>query len=333
MPCRERGDVESWTTTVANAFRPLRNAAKHIGWRKKVKPVTFREQNGKTPFNASGVVSVAPGQFVFVDNNDSSALFELSLDADGAQVTQIRRRPLSGIEPQSVGDLESLTRVDVDDDIYLIAASSLCATKTGVNDGLLRIRYTSDGVLPTEAMHGFRASLLEIVPSLRISGGREPDSEGLNIEGLTWDPAAGALLFGLRSPGVPGQISIIRVPLDAGTAPWVTSSLAASSTVRLRVPGSKAAQGIRDICRDEQSGDFLILLGRSTSGGDAPFQLCLWGGGDEDVRLLDVAFHRSMKPEGITIFGAVADRKVLIVDDRGGYAVLDYTHTVQVADQ
>lgn len=329
----ERGDVESWNTRAANVFRSLRNAAKHVGWRKKVKPVAFREQNGKTPFNASGVVSVALGRFVFVDNNDSSALFELSLDADGAQSTQIRRRPLTGIERESVGDLESLTRVDVDGDIYLIAASSLCATKTGVNDGLLRIRYTSDGVLPTEAMHGFRASLLESIPSLRISGGREPDSEGLNVEGLTWDPAAGALLFGLRSPSVPGQISLIRVPLDAGTAPWVTPSLEAASAVHIRVPGSKAAQGIRDICRDEQTGDFLVLLGRSTSGGDAPFQLCLWDGGDEEVRLLDVGFHRSMKPEGITIFGAGDDRKVLIVDDRGGYAVLDYTHTVRVADQ
>lgn len=325
--------MESWITTVAAAFHSIQNAAKHLGWHRKVKPIAFREENGKTPFNASGVVSVGPSRFAFVDNNDPFALFELSLNAIGAQATQIRRRPLTGTGRESIGDLESLTRVDVGGDIYLIAASSLCTTKAGANDGLLRIRYTPDGALPAEAMRGFRTSLLEIAPSLRISGRREPDSGGLNIEGVTWDPGAGALLFGLRSPGVPGQISVIRVPLDVGTAPWVTSSLATSSMVHIRVPGSNGAQGIRDICYDEQSEGFLIILGRSTSGGDEPFQLCLWDGDNENARLLDIVFHRTMKPEGITTFVTDKDTKILIVDDRGGYAVLDYGHTMRVAAQ
>ena len=31
-----------------------------------------------------------------------------------------------------------------------------------------------------------------------------------------------------------------------------------------------------------------------------------------------------MKPEGITTFSTDDERKILIVDDTGGYAVLDY---------
>jgi hypothetical protein len=99
--------------------------------------------------------------------------------------------------------------------------------------------------------------------------------------------------------------------------------------VHARVPGSTAKQGIRDISYDEQTGDFLILLGRSTSSGDEPFQLGAWNGGGDNVQLLDVTFHRSMKPEGVVAFSSGAERKLLIVDDRGGYAVFDYPEAAQ----
>lgn len=81
-------------------------------------------------------------------------------------------------------------------------------------------------------------------------------------------------------------------------------------------------------CTDSVTGDFLILLGRSTSGSDALFQLNSWNGSDE-VRLLDIAFHRSMKPEGITTFRSGGEKKILVVDDGGGYAVFDYPETDQ----
>jgi hypothetical protein len=83
-------------------------------------------------------------------------------------------------------------------------------------------------------------------------------------------------------------------------------------------------QGIRDISYDEQTGDFLILLGRSTSTGNEPFQLCAWNGSSDDVQLLDVTFHRSMKPEGVVAFSSGDERRLLVVDDRGGYAAFDY---------
>jgi hypothetical protein len=38
--------------------------------------------------------------------------------------------------------------------------------------------------------------------------------------------------------------------------------------------------------------------------------------------MLDVRFHRSMKPEGIATFSTGDKKKVMVVDDGGGYAVL-----------
>ena len=183
------------------------------------------------------------------------------------------------------------------------------------------VRYTPHGDLHAEAMRGFRDWLLRHVPSLAAAGQREPDAGGLNIEGLAWDPRTRTLLFGLRGPAEPGSITVIRVPVDAGVAPWTMEALGAPSIVRARIPRSSAKQGIRDISYDEQTGDFLVLLGRSTSTGDEPFQLCAWNGSSDNVELLDVRFHRSMKPEGVVAFSSGDERRLLIVDDRGGYAV------------
>jgi hypothetical protein len=122
---------------------------------------------------------------------------------------------------------------------------------------------------------------------------------------------------------------VIRVPVDADIAPWTVGALEAPSIVRVRVPKSTAKQGIRDISYDQQTGDFLILLGRSKSTGDEPFQLCAWNGVGDKVQLLDVTFHRSMKPEGVVAFSSGDERRLLIVDDGGGYAVFDYPEAAQ----
>ena len=70
--------------------------------------------------------------------------------------------------------------------------------------------------LHAEAMVGFRAWLLDHEPWLAAAGEREPDAGGLNLEGLAWDPHRSALLFGLRGPAEPGEVALIRVPVDAG---------------------------------------------------------------------------------------------------------------------
>ena len=122
---------------------------------------------------------------------------------------------------------------------------------------------------------------------------------------------------------------MIQVPVDAGGATWTTAALSTPSIVLARIPQPSGTQGIRDISYDDQTGDFLILLGRSRSGDDAPFQLCAWTRGSDDVRLMGVKFEKNMKPEGVTPVYGDGKRKILVVDDAGGYAVFKLRHSDQ----
>ena len=98
MPLR-KDDVANWTTKVAAALHAI---AGRLGRRTKVKSTSFDDRNGKAPFNASGVAQVGPGRFVFIDNHDPYALFELALDADGTEVERISRRPMAGVAREPV---------------------------------------------------------------------------------------------------------------------------------------------------------------------------------------------------------------------------------------
>lgn len=291
--------------------------------RKKVKPTPFAERNGKFPFNASGVARVGERRFVFVDNRDPAALFEMKFDAGLREVERIHRRRLTGVDSEVLRDPEGLARVDRNGEIFLIVSSSLCVENGHrISDGLVRVRYRPDGDLPAEPMDGFRDWLLAREPTLAAAGLLAPDAGGLNVEGLAWDPDAGALLFGLRGPAEAGRVTLVDVPVDAGGARWTTASLGRPAVVPARLPRPAVVQGVRDISADARTGGFLLLLGRSTSDGDAPFRLGTWNRGDDHVELLDVTFHRTAKPEGVTPFSAGGKQRILIVDDAGGYAVL-----------
>ncbi|MGW4063980.1 hypothetical protein ACWEGE_37225 [Amycolatopsis sp. NPDC004747] len=287
----------------------------------KIRPTPFPALNGTEPFNASGVVEVGSRRFVFVDNKDPTALFEMTFDHDVVEVERIRRRPLAGLGKGMLRDPEGLTRVDVHGEIFLVVASSLCARAGKRNcDGLVRVRYAPEGELPAEPMAGFRDWLLGREPALAAAGRREPDAGGLNVEGLAWDREA--LLFGLRGPAGPGRVTLVRVPVDLAGDRWTTALLGSPELRHVRLPRPDVISGIRDISGAAGTGDFLLLLGRSASDGDAPFRLGTWNRADDRAALLDVTFHRTAKPEGVTTFSSGGRQRILIVDDAGGYAVL-----------
>ena len=119
--------MANWTAKFASAVHEF---ARGLG-RKKVKSTSFDDRNGDAPFNASGVTQVGPGRFVFIDNHDPSAVFELALDADGKEVERISRRPIAGVDDGQLRDPEGMTRVDRDGEIFLVIASSLCVLDEG----------------------------------------------------------------------------------------------------------------------------------------------------------------------------------------------------------
>jgi hypothetical protein len=317
--------LPSW---IARAGATFRAVADRLGLEKKVGRTPFDQTNRGQPFNASGVVEVGPGRFVFVDNHDPSSLFELALGDDGEEVERISRRPLAGVADGELRDPECLARVGHDGEPLLVVGSSLCVVggsgQHRACDGLVRVRYQPHGDLQSESMEGFRDWLLDRVPSIAAAAQREPDAGGLNIEGVAWEPNTPALLFGLRGPADRGIATVIRVPVDAAGTRWTTAALGEPSIQRVRLPREKSKQGIRDISYDEQAGDFLVLIGRTTSMANEPFELCAWDGVGDTLELLDVKFRRSMKPEGVVAFSSGADRRLLVVDDGGGYAVFDH---------
>src|SRR6185369_12956481 len=230
----------------------------------KVRPIPFPERNGDEPFNASGVVRVGARRFVFVDNKDPTALFEMTFDPGIVAVERIHRRPLAGVGKGMLRDPEGLTRVDVHGELFLVVSSSLClADGKRIGDGLVRVRYSPGGELPAEPMAGFRDWLLARVPALAAAGRREPDAGGLNVEGLAWD--RDALLFGLRGPAEAGRVTLVRVPVDLTGDRWTTALLGPPELIEVRLPRPDVTQGIRDISGAAGTGDFLLLLGRSTS--------------------------------------------------------------------
>src|SRR5260221_99669 len=90
-----------------------------------IKPIAFGERPGPEPHNASEIVAIDDSRFLFCDNNIGDALLELRLAPDGTMAGPLIRRPLRGIEPGAVDDLEGMTRVRTDGCGFIVAMPSL----------------------------------------------------------------------------------------------------------------------------------------------------------------------------------------------------------------
>jgi Protein of unknown function (DUF3616) len=305
--------------------------------RSSIKPIAF-ERPGPEPHNASEIVAIDDSRFLFCDNNIGDALLELRLAADGAMACPLIRRPLRGIEPGTVDDLEGMTHVRTGGGSFIVAMPSLslkrrkgCHRKKSkrgkespARDCLLRITFGKDDWLEAEVLSGFRGWIVENAPELGKSPRYLPDDGGLNVEGLGWNPAEGVLLLGVRTPVIEGKPFILRVRLKQVDGPWSLSNLEMLPPVLLAIKDGRGEQGIRTIGFDPPRGAWLIVAGNSTSASRAPFTLYSWDGNPRGVvhHFEDVRFHKRMKAEGVT-HGTVGGRgAVVFVDDAGGYQVL-----------
>jgi hypothetical protein len=295
-----------------------------------ISPIAFGEMNGSRVYNASDVVPVADSRFLFCDNNTSDALFELDLEPNGQKKGLLIKRPLRGLSADVIDDLEGMTLVQEGAQRFIFITSSLSLkerTADGKADirraGLLRVKVNPDGNLTAENIPGFRDLFLQNVPSLSTSSGRTPDEDGLNIEGLAWDPRRHALLFGLRTPLDAGKPLLIPVRIKKSDGPWTTGNLEFLQPIRLSPDTDEGEQGVRSIQYVAARKSFLVILGKTKSGIKVPFSLHEWDGGQGGkMRRLNVSFAAKMKPEGVTA-GAIGGKPVLLfVDDDGGYQVL-----------
>jgi len=295
-----------------------------------ITPIPFEEMNGDRAYNASGVVPLDDSRFLFCDNNSGDALFELDLAEDGRKKGSLIRRPLQGLAPKAISDMEAMTLAEEKGRRFIFVTSSLSAKKTKDGQslkvppsGLLRVTVNSDDSLSAENMPGFRDWFIQNAPAVTASANHTPDEGGLNIEGLAWDHERHALLFGLRTPLSGTSPLVIPVRVKDLDGPWTTDNLKVLPPIRLLLGATQGPQGIRSIEYVASRHAFLVVVGKAISGGKAPFELYEWKGGHRGkLRRLDVSFAAKMKPEGMTS-GTVAGRPALLfVDDGGGYQVL-----------
>ncbi|HKA20768.1 MAG TPA: hypothetical protein VKN18_20970 [Blastocatellia bacterium] len=295
--------------------------------------IPFAETNGKKPFNASGVAEIGDGQFLFCDNKIRNALIEFRLDQQGKMSGQFIRRPLSGVDPSAIDDLEGMTIVERNSDRFVVATSSFERNHTqkgkkmvpaeGYAGGLLRISPGTEKTLKAENIPGFREWLISKYPELKASADLVPDDGGLNIEGLAWDPNRGALLFGLRTPHINNKPAILPVRLKGEGGQWRLEDFEALPAITLQVQSS-GSQGIRSLAYAPKLKAFVISLGKATSTVKAPFSIVLWDGGDQGtVRTLEnLRFARGVKIEGLAGATIGGKRSLLLIDDAGGYSVI-----------
>lgn len=292
--------------------------------------IPFGEVNGKDPYNASGVVPLGDSRFLFCDNNTNDALFELALTADGQKKGALIRRPLHGLAAGAVDDLEAMTLAEEKGRRFIFVTTSLYVKKPKDGQpqqvqpsGLLRVKVNSDDSLSAENLPGFRDWFIQHAPVIAASANLIPDQGGLNIEGLAWDHHRQALLFGVRTPVPTSKLMLIPVRVKKLDGPWTTGNLKMLPPISLSPDAADDAQGIRSIEYAADRHAFLVIAGKAISGSNAPFALYQWKGGKRGrMRQLNVAFTAKMKPEGITS-GTVAGKPVLlIVDDAGGFQVV-----------
>ena len=296
-----------------------------------VTSIPFGETNNGIPFNASGVVEISPGQFLFCDNKIREELLEFRLDDQGKKVGPVVRRPLSGVDPAAIKDLEGLTMVERNGDRFLVATSSFnrlhdsqgkkMVPLDGYAGGLLRIRLGSDNTLVAENIPGFREWLISKYPQLKASAHLVPDEGGLNIEGLEWDSNRGALLFGLRTPLNNGKPVILPVRLKGDQ--WRLEDFEPLPAITLQIQSAEY-KGVRSVAYAPAHKVFVISLGKATSIVKAPFALYVWDGGDSgQVRKFErLHFARGMRIEGLAGATVNGKRAILLIDDGGGYQVI-----------
>src|SRR5499426_338962 len=94
-----------------------------------ITPIPFEEMNGERVYNASGVIPLADSRFLFCDNNSGDALFELDLAEDGRKKGPVIRRPLQGLAPKAISDLEAMTLAEEKGRRFVFVTSSLSVKK------------------------------------------------------------------------------------------------------------------------------------------------------------------------------------------------------------
>jgi uncharacterized protein YjiK len=268
-------------------------------------------------FEASDVVYV-PGTegVLFVDDGKPGEVFWMQFDRAGDQTGPVKSIPLGA----TVENPEAITF----DGSYFYVGGSQAKLGTAGKNAIVRFKFDpqSQSVTAAEGLTDLRGYLIQNVPELADEGAKKGSDDGLNIEGLAWDPVRKWLLVGLRSPLIDGQALAVPLKMRDPQGPFSYDNLALAqpNVIRLQLSG----QGIRSIEYDTRSRSFLIISGATEQGKKTDFKVWEWnaeaaGAAPRELTTID----EDMKPEGITRIKAGDTEPLLIVCDASTYLRLD----------
>lgn len=263
-------------------------------------------------FEASGVTHVpGTGDFLFVDDGRPGEVLWMQLDKDGMQTGPIKAVKL-GI---NIEDPEGITT----DGSYVYVIGSQSRSKGGEQAGIARFRFNRDtqSVEQVQTVGDLKRFLVENVAELRGMAARKSKDDGINIEGLAWDPARGRLLLGLRSPVIDGDAVLVPLKLRDARGPFSSDNLEAGEIEAVRLP--LGGLGIRSIEYDERQGLFHIIAGATENQDKADFKLWEWGGQAKSALREVTTFDRKLKPEGVTTASIGGSNFKLVVFDTSRY--------------
>jgi hypothetical protein len=285
-----------------------------------VTPAELETAGAAGEINASALVPIADSRFLVVDDLTDDAFYELTFTAEGEKSGPLVRRPVVGLSPGLVEDLEGATLVEVGGRRLIVAVSSLEKNEgERTEDGLVRVVVDPQGAMQGEVMPGFRNWLVTTFPEV-VDTPVGPDA--LDVQGLIWDQERGALLLGVRSPSRSGKPLLLGLRVRDWNAPWTVENLERVEVITLDIGTEKSPRGVYSMTRHPNRREFIVIVG--ATGKHSNFELYSWDGmaAGSLRRIENVAFDSKMKPEGIA-FGTIAERlAVVIVDDNGGYYVL-----------
>jgi hypothetical protein len=264
-------------------------------------------------FEASGIVSV-PGtnEVLIIDDGKPDEVLWMKVDSAGKQSGEIKRLPL-GVEIQNP---EAITF----DGTHYWIVGSISRPNSDNKPGLARFTFDpASQTISSSAISGLRKFLIEQVPELKTDGARSGTDDGLNIEGITWDPNSNRVLLGLRSPLAGEDALLVPIALRDPKGPLTLENLTVGQPTAIRVP--VGGFGVRDIGYDNDSKSFWIIAGATETQKKTDFVLWKWSGAGPPEKVETLT--EDMKPEGVTRL-KVDDRSfLLVVGDASVYLKLD----------
>jgi uncharacterized protein DUF3616 len=273
---------------------------------------------------ASGVAWVEGTDYVILADDDRPGqILLMRLDESGRQSGSLIHLDLGA----SALDPEGLTFGAG----YFYLVGSQSDPSAGRQNACLRFAFdkSSNRIRGrTEAITDLRSFLLREVPELKEIGDKPGSKDGLNIEGISWDPVNKRLLLGLRSPLSKDRALIVPLKFKDSLGPFAIENLELPDPhlIRLNLGG----HGIRDLSYNSQLKTFLILSGATELRSKTAFGLWEWNG-DYDQSTAEAhprhetALDKHAKPEGVTQVTIGGRSFVFIVGDSGQYLKIDYT--------